>query len=160
MAIDNKHIHMKNETDALSERIRGLEEKRAKELKLLRAQLNTTQESLKPSNLIKSTLKDITTSSELKSNILGNIIGLGTAIISKKLFIGGSHNSLKNIFGTLLQFAVGNVVSKRAKGIKSKVKAFIYFYLKRRKETKDELIANKKFTELNGLNYQKKTFKN
>ncbi|WP_296622183.1 hypothetical protein [Marivirga sp.] len=151
---------MKNETDALTVTIRELEEKRAKELRLLRAQFHTTYESLKPLNLIKSTFDEVSSSSELKSNFLANAIGLGTAVLSKKLVVGSSHNPIKNLFGTLLQFAIGNVVSKHTIDVKSKIVNFLHFYNKRRKESKkefDDTSNNIKMTEINST---KKLFRN
>lgn len=129
---------MKNETDALNVRIRVLEEKRTKELRALQEQFQITKESLKPLNLIKSTISEISSSSEIKSNVLGSAIGIGTGFLSKKLLIGNSHNPIKNLFGTIVQFAIGNVVSKNANEIKSKVRSFIYFFRKRRRESKIE----------------------
>ncbi|HSQ45519.1 MAG TPA: hypothetical protein VLM44_01235 [Lutibacter sp.] len=110
---------MKNETEALNETIIALKEKRAYELVLLKEQLHTTYESLKPINLIKSTFSKVATLSETKSNILGPAIGLGTGYISKKLWMGSSHNPIKRIFGTLIQFAVASVVTKYSDGIKN-----------------------------------------
>ena len=110
---------MKNETDALNEAIIALKEKRAKELALLKEQLHTTYESLKPINLIKSTFREVSSSPEIKNHILGNAIGIGTGFIFKKLWMGNSHNPVKRIFGTLIQFAVANVVSIYSNGIKN-----------------------------------------
>lgn len=149
---------MKNEIDALSVRIRELEEKRAKELILLRAQFQTTQESLKPFNLIKSTISEAFSSSEIKKNI--SVIGIGTGLITKKLLVGSSLNPFKNLLGTLLQFAVGNVISKRAKGIKSKVGNFIHFYMKRRNESKQEFQDAQNMDELTELSNKNKVIEN
>lgn len=151
---------MKNETDALDLRIRELREKRVKELRLLVAQFQTTQESLKPLNLIKSTIKKVSTSTEIKDNVLGSILGLGTGLLSKKLMVGSSHNSIKNLFGTILQFAIGNVVSKRTEGIKSKIGKFLHFYSKRRKESKKQSQNQSENIETVGLLINKKVFQN
>jgi len=153
---------MKNETDALSERILDLEEKRAKELRLLRTQLETTKESLKPFNLIKSTISEISSSSEIKNNIIGSAIGIGTAVLSKKLMMFGSHNPIKNAIATLFQFAIGNVVSRNANEMKSKVGGFVHFFMKRRRESQIEVedadVQN--MDELTEYGNERKIFRN
>ena len=108
---------MKNETEALSEKIIELQEKRTRKLGLLKGQLHATYESLKPINLIKSTLKEVSSSPEIKSSIFGNVIGFGTGFLTKKLWVGHSHNPIKKLFGTLIQFAISNVVSKQARSL-------------------------------------------
>lgn len=75
---------MKNERDKLNEAIIVLQVKRKEERMLLREQLHIIYESIKPINLIKNTLKDISSSSEIKSKILDNAIGIGTGYLSKK----------------------------------------------------------------------------
>ncbi|MGG7036379.1 MAG: hypothetical protein ACI7YS_14450, partial [Flavobacterium sp.] len=44
-------------------------------------------------------------------------IGLGTGILSKKLLVGNTHNPVKRMLGTVVEFAVANVVSKYTGGI-------------------------------------------
>ena len=63
-------MKIKNETDSLNEAIILLEGKRAKELELLKELFNSGYESLKPINLIKSTFKEVSSSPEIKNNIL------------------------------------------------------------------------------------------
>ncbi|WKK74730.2 hypothetical protein QYS49_23985 [Marivirga salinae] len=153
---------MKNETDALTVRISQLEEKRAEELSILKAQFQTTKESLEPFNLIKSTIDKVSSSSEIKNNIIGSAIGIGTAVFSKKILMGGSHNPIKNILGTLIQFAIGNVVSKNANEMKSKVGRFIHFFMKRRRkaviEVQEANVQN--MDELTEYGNEKKIFRN
>lgn len=101
-----------NQSELLNESIRLLEDDQAAELKLLRQQFHTAYESLKPVNLIKSTWYDITTAPDIKKNILNNLIGVTTGYLSRKVLVGASHNPLKKILGTVLQFVVGNVVAR------------------------------------------------
>jgi hypothetical protein len=55
-------------TERLKESIRLLEMKQQEEGKILKEQLRITYESLKPVNLIKSSLKEITSSMEIKND--------------------------------------------------------------------------------------------
>jgi len=61
---------MSNQKDLLNESIRLLQQKQALELIQLKEQFHATYESLKPLNLIKSTLHEVADSSEIKNNIL------------------------------------------------------------------------------------------
>ena len=108
-----------NETDASNELILLQEQQYETDLRLLREQFQIAYESLKPINLIKDIVHEVTTTPEIKNNLLSNAIGLATGFISKKLLIDTSHNPIKKVLGTVLQFAIGNVVSKHSDGIKT-----------------------------------------
>ena len=103
-----------NQKEALTEQIFALEFQQRNDLRHLKNQFHITYESLKPVSFIKSTFKDITSSPEIKNNLLNNAIGLATGYISKKVLLGGSHNPIKNILGTIFEFVIANVVSKKA----------------------------------------------
>ena len=103
-----------NAAEELNEAIRQTEERQKYEFKLLQEQIKSTVESLKPINLIKSSLHDAVSSDGLKNNLLSNAVGLASGFLSKKILIGGSHNPIKRILGTILQFAVANIVAKKA----------------------------------------------
>lgn len=109
----------KNETESLNELIRATEKKSAYELVLLKEQFHGTYESLKPINLIKSLFHDVTRSPEIKNDFVSNAIGLGTGILSKKLLMGGTHNPIKRMLGTVLEFAIANLVSTHTDDIKN-----------------------------------------
>jgi hypothetical protein len=108
-----------NKTDALNEAIKLLEAKQAIELKELTNQFSYTYESLKPVNLVKTTLNQVSNSAEIKGNLMSNIIGITTGFLSKKILFGSSINPIKRGLGTILQYAITNVVSKNADPIKS-----------------------------------------
>lgn len=110
---------MKNETDILKEKIALLENQQAIELYALREQIHATYESLKPLNFLKNTLEEVSSSPDLKDNILNNVIGLTSGYLSKKILVGSTHNPIKQLVGTLLQFTIGNVVAKHSETIKA-----------------------------------------
>jgi hypothetical protein len=101
-----------NETDALNETIALLEYRQKQELRILKEQFEVTYDSLKPLNIIKKAFGDMTTSSELKGNLINNVIGMSTGYLTKKLLLGSSHNPFKRILGNVLQFVITNVVTK------------------------------------------------
>jgi len=109
----------KNETDALNELILFEEIKCANELAQLKDQFHIAYESIKPINLVKNLFHEATSSSEIKNNLLSNVIGFGTGFLSKKLLLGSSHNPIRKVFGTLFEFAVANTVSKHSENIKT-----------------------------------------
>ena len=108
-----------NQTEALNKTIAALQAKKEIEFSLLKEQFQITYESLKPINLIKSTLANVASSPELKNNVLNNVIGLTTGYISKKVILGSTRNPIKILLGSLFQFAIANVVSRHTESLKS-----------------------------------------
>lgn len=78
---------------------------------LLKDQFFVVHESLKPANIIKNIINDITSSPYLIDNMLGAAMGLATGFVTKKLASGVPGSLIKKLFGILLQFGVTNVVA-------------------------------------------------
>jgi hypothetical protein len=112
-------MRSKNETDSLNELIILEERKHDTQLELLKEQFHIAYESVKPVNLIKSVLHEVTASPEIKNDMASNVIGLGTGFLSKKLLVDGSHSPIKRVIGTVVQFAIANLVSKHSDTIKT-----------------------------------------
>ena len=112
-------MHINNKT-SLKAAIHQLEQKQFKQKELLIAQFNETYESLRPLNIIKSEFNRITGSSETKNNLVNAAIGLGAGFLSKKIFLGGSHNILKRLFGTVVEVGIAKLVAGNADKIKEK----------------------------------------
>ncbi len=128
-------MNNKNQTEALNKAIEVLQKKKDIEFELLKEQFHITYESLKPINLIKSTLADVASSRELKNNVLNNVIGLTTGYISKKVLLGSSRNPIKILLGSLFQFAIAKVVSKHTESIKSTGENILFNILKINKKS-------------------------
>lgn len=131
-----------DETAELNEAICLLEKKRAVELKLMKEQLHIVHESLKPVNLFKNIVKEVTDSPSIKNNIVNNTIGLVTGYLTKNAIFGVTRNPVSKLFGTLFQFAITNVVSKNSDGIKTKGESLINRIMNYRKEPKSEFQHN------------------
>lgn len=101
-----------NETEILKEAIALMKLKQAEDLVQLKDQYYYTYESLKPINILKKAFGQLTTTSEFKGNILNNVIGITTGYLTKKVLLGSTHNPLKRILGTVLQFAITNIATK------------------------------------------------
>ena len=131
-----------NQTDALNKVIEVLQKKKEIEFLLLKEQFQITYESLKPINLIKSTLADVASSPELKNNVLNNVIGLTTGYISKKVLLGSSRNPIKILLGSLFQFAIAKVVSKHTEGIKTTGENILFNILSFKKNSNQNFTQN------------------
>lgn len=123
-----------NETDSLNELILVQQHQYNLELRLLKEQLHIAYESVKPVNLIKNIVHDVTASPEIKSDIGSTIMGLVTGFISKKLVVGNTKKSgiFKKLFGTLIQFTVGNAVAKHTDDIKAVGSVLINDFFKKK----------------------------
>ena len=92
--------------------IQNLEFEREVQGQLLKDHFFITFESLKPVNLIKNTLHEITSSPYLIDNMLGAIMGIVSGYISRKIAVGTSHSMFRKIVGSVLQFGVTNFVAQ------------------------------------------------
>jgi hypothetical protein len=149
--------HTRTKADELSEEIFFLKEKNAAELELLKEQFHKTFESVKPINILKNTINDIVTFPSLKKNIAGNLLGLLTGFVSKKILVGSSHNPIKSILGTILEFAVANVVAKNADTIKKVTTRTLDSFLNNGLET--NTTQNEEFEEAEEIELDEPTFK-
>ena len=113
---------MQNITSAieLKNAIQLLEVEQAIDEQLLKEQFYITYQSLKPINLLRNTIYEIATKTDLKDSILGTAAGLVTGYFSRKIaMIGASGNLFRELLGSVLQLGVTNVVSQNPDTIKS-----------------------------------------
>ncbi len=103
----------------LKEMIRIKEaEHRAEEI-LVREYFHETYESLKPINIIKSTISKAISSPDLKGNISNAVMGWITGFITKKLVVGNSDNMVTKLAGTVIEMVVASKVTQNADDIKA-----------------------------------------
>jgi hypothetical protein len=121
----------------LKEAIQRLEVEQEIRGQILKEQLFITYESLKPLNLLKHTLKEISSSPDLIGNIPGSAMGLLSGFLSRKIFVGASGNLIRKLIGSILQFGVTNVVAQNSYGILSAGQAIFHHFF-RRKELNSE----------------------
>ncbi len=103
----------------LNEAIRILEIKQKFEAELIKEEFKLTVEKLKPVNLIKTALHDLTASPSFKMNVLDTTISMVAGFLTKKVMVGNTHNPIKQILGTVLQMGVTSIVSKNTTEIKA-----------------------------------------
>lgn len=116
----------------LQQAIQLLEVEQEVKGQLLKEQFLITFESLKPVNILKSTLKEVVTSPYLIENIVGSALGVATGYLSQKLIVGTSFNLLKRVLAPALQFGVTNLVARHPGSIRS-IGQFVYKLFSRKK---------------------------
>jgi len=120
--------------EALRESIRQLEIQQAREGEELKAQFKATYESLKLVNLIKSSLKEVTESVEIKNNLFESIVSVLSGYVSKKLMVGKKSNPFMKIIGLVMQFGITNLVARNAEVIREYVTHLIDKFLHPKEE--------------------------
>ncbi len=119
-------------TTELIEAIQILEAEQADQLQQVRDKFYYTRQSLRPVNIIGSSLKEMVSSPNLFKNILGTAFALFAGYISSKaIFIGASNSKSRRIFGTVLKLGVASVVTRGPKIINS-LKQLIFQRLSRK----------------------------
>ena len=104
----------------LKNAIQRLEVEQTIDGQLLKEHFYLTYESLKPINLLRNTIYEISTSPHLIDSILGTAAGLASGYVSRKIvMIGASGNLVRKLLATVLQLGVTNVVSQNPEKIKS-----------------------------------------
>lgn len=101
----------------------------------LKAQFHKTYESLKPINLIKSTLNNVVSTPFSIDSILGTVVGLASGYVSKKIVVGASANIIRKLLGSIMQFGVTNVVAKHSGEIKTIGEFLIHKILHKKSNT-------------------------
>ncbi|MFL5762732.1 MAG: hypothetical protein ACJ77K_02250 [Bacteroidia bacterium] len=129
---------MSTPSDILKARISELKVLQANESVLLKKELIMVYESLKPVNLIKKTLRDLTSDRELNGDLLNTALSLAAGHLSKSVVAGSTNNPLKQLFGSFLQVAVTSIVSKNASNVRSGFLRILDFLSNKKSSTDDE----------------------
>lgn len=111
----------RNEKDSLHDLINTLEQRRSRQLELLKEQLHDVRDSMTPLNLIKR-LFHKAVNPPIKDKINQDPASLCLGFISKKLQEGNSPTSFKKIFWSLVRFGATHLFSKQIDTLKSKLK--------------------------------------
>ncbi len=94
-----------------------LESKHREEGRVLKKDINATVESMKPVNIIKSILKKVSASDEVKESLLNTTIVLAAGYASKVLFEELSGKPLKKTLGTTLLFGITTIATKNPEAV-------------------------------------------
>jgi hypothetical protein len=104
-----KKIH---KADELKDAILELEAKKVVAENALKQQFHATLETLKPSNILKNTVSEVSASPQFKHNILNLALGLGAGYLTRKVAVGRKAGLLARTVGTALQFGVTSLIAK------------------------------------------------
>ncbi len=115
--------------EKLRESIRQLEIQQAKEGEELKAQFKATYESLKLVNLVKSSLKEVTESVEIKNSLFESIISVVSGYVSRKLMVSKKSNPFAKIVALVVQMGVTKLVANNAEVIREYITQMIDKYL-------------------------------
>ena len=86
---------------------------------VVRKQLLVTYESLKPINLLKSTISQAVHSPEIRSNVANAILGRAAGFAVKHLIQLGTRNPLVKISASIAEMIVAGQVTQNAEEIKT-----------------------------------------
>ena len=100
-------------TADLKAAIKRLERKRTVIEDELQEKFSEMLETLKPANILKTTLHEVQESVPLKHNLLKVALGLGAGYFSRKLIVGKSAGIVKKALGTALQFGITHFVASK-----------------------------------------------
>ena len=106
-------------TAGLKRAIQSLEAEKAANGKLLKEQFISTYESFKPASLLRSTLKDISSSPNLIENVIGTALGLGAGYLSRSILPGVTAMRFGKLLSPVLQVGVTNFFAKQSGNIRS-----------------------------------------
>lgn len=120
--------------EKLRDSIQQLEIQQAREGEELKAQFKATYESLKLVNLVKSSLKEVTESVEIKNTLFESIISVVSGYVSRKLMVNKNSNPFLKIVGLVMQFGITNLVAKNAEVIRMYVTELIDKFLHPKEE--------------------------
>lgn len=112
-----------NNSSELKKRIVELEVKKHNDEELIRTHFHEILETLKPANLLKTTVSEVSDSMHFKRNIVNIALGLGAGYLSKKLVIGNKGVGFaKQLLGSVLEFGISNFVAKQSGEMRTSAK--------------------------------------
>jgi len=89
-----------------------LENRQQAEGEDLRDWFRETYETMRPANLIKSALTEVTASQDVREHLVSTGVGLAAGHATKAVYQSVSDSPMKGVVGAALQFGVTNVVMR------------------------------------------------
>jgi hypothetical protein len=123
---------------ALRAAILQLELQQAGEGKMLKEQFQHAYDSIKPINLIKSTIQEAAASQDIKDDILSAAASLTSAFLTRKLLGNSNQHPLRKLLGTALIFGLTQLVIKNPGTVVSMAKR-LFRMIQRRREIEREV---------------------
>ena len=95
-------------------------------------EINDFSESLRPLNFLRQKLKNVMSETSPVSGIVNGALGYLSGVLAKKIFVGKSESTLREIEGAILQMFISSKVSASADDLKSMAQAFFQKFMKKR----------------------------
>jgi hypothetical protein len=127
-------MHNTDSSEELKNAIGSAEARQSVNRQSLKTQLLLTCDSLRPANLIRSTIKEVTSSPILIFGLAVTALGLTTGFLSNRMVIGTSARLMRKLMGNFLALGATNIISKNSEGIISRGKS-IFSHLLRKSKT-------------------------
>lgn len=128
-------------THRLEERLKELEREKAATLLALKHELSEAGESIKPANLIKNSIEEITESKQFKKFLIVGAAGLATALIAKKLLSkkGDKPQPLSRfLLETIITIALSNQFATLRNAGMNAIQEFVIDFLSKKEPVKEE----------------------
>ncbi len=124
-----------NNSEELEKVIIELEKRKVVQENNLRLALQTTLDSLKPTNLIKATLHEVTHSSDIRNSAIRTAAGIGIGLLTKDMFIGKAIPVLRKIIGSALESRLQDGLKSTGKNVKAYSIALLSQFFGKKKNT-------------------------
>lgn len=105
---NNKEIVF--DTDRLNQMIREKKAQQDLDLIAIKDEITEIKDSLNPLKIIRNTVQEINENVGFKSELAQSAISIGIGYLAKKLIIGKTDSTFKNIIGSVLQLAITTLV--------------------------------------------------
>lgn len=96
-----------------------LKYRQSHEKEMLKEQIHLAYENIQPINIIKSAFKEVTSSQDLKANVVNTSWGQSIEYISKILFGDVSQSPFKSLLGTFLISSLSNIIIQNPETVKA-----------------------------------------
>lgn len=119
-----------NPADLLQKKIEALEKEVQTQERELKKNISNAFEQLKPANLVRYTIQEITHSPETVNDLSAMAAGIGAGMAARNLVAGDSRSIIRKFIGSLVEIGTNNMISKNYPAIKVYVKEFAHSILK------------------------------
>jgi hypothetical protein len=86
---------------------------------LLKEQVRLVYDSFKPINIIKRTLRDLFSPTNLNGNIAGTALSITSGVLLKKFFVGSSGGFIKRFLGRVIQYGITKLTARKTEVLTS-----------------------------------------
>ena len=98
--------------EQLRESINLLEVRQKEQGVELKNQFSVSYESLKPINLLRSSIRDLSNSTELKNHLAESILSILSGYLAQRVIIRSSKNPFRRIMGAFIQMGTTSLMAK------------------------------------------------